>query len=204
MEWPERIDVSTPATLAHVLRTWAETRPEAHAYAFVDEHGEERATLTFAELDARASLVAARLLRHASGGERALLVFEPGLEFLVALFACFYAGVIAVPVEFTIPVTADITQHHGFVHGSVLGFMADSACAWAATSVAGYVLTSEYKINLLAPAVGTRLIGRGYVVRAGGRQVICRADVFVEKGGEERMVATALATIVKISLEKPK
>src|SRR6266536_1374910 len=79
-------------------------------------------------------------------------------------------------MEFTIPVTADITQHDGFVHGAVLGFMADSACAWAATSVAGYVLTSEYKINLIAPAVGTRLIGRGYVVRAGGRQVICRAD----------------------------
>lgn len=103
-------------------------------------------------------------------------------------------------VELTIPVTADVTQHHGFVHGTVVGFMADSACAWAAASVAGDVVTSEYKINLIAPAVGTRLIGRGYVVKALGRQVVCRADVFVEKGGEERIVATALATIAKMSI----
>jgi uncharacterized protein (TIGR00369 family) len=103
-------------------------------------------------------------------------------------------------VELTIPVTAEITQHHGFVHGTVVAFMADSACAWAAASVAGDVVTSEYKINLIAPAVGARLIGRGHVVKALSRQVVCRADVFVEKGGEERVVATALATIAKMSV----
>ncbi len=102
-------------------------------------------------------------------------------------------------VELVVPITKSLTQHHGFVHGVVVGFVADSACAWAAASVAGDVVTSEYKINLIAPAVGERLIGRGSVIKSINRHVICRADVFVEKAGQERIVATALATIVKMS-----
>jgi uncharacterized protein (TIGR00369 family) len=103
-------------------------------------------------------------------------------------------------VELVVPITRELTQHHGFVHGVVVGFVADSACAWAAASVAGDVVTSEYKINLMAPAVGERLIGRGSVIKSISRQVICRADVFVEKNGQERIVATALATIAKLSV----
>jgi uncharacterized protein (TIGR00369 family) len=103
-------------------------------------------------------------------------------------------------VELVVPITAELTQHHGFVHGVVVGFVADSACAWAAASVAGDVVTSEYKINLMAPAVGDRLIGRGKVIKAISRQVICRADVFVENNGQERIVATALATIAKLAV----
>ena len=103
-------------------------------------------------------------------------------------------------VELTVPITRDLAQQHGYVHGTVVGFVGDSACAWAAASVAGDILTSEYKINLIAPAVGERLIGRGSVIKSIGRQIVCRADVFVEKCGRERIVATVLATIAKISL----
>lgn len=103
-------------------------------------------------------------------------------------------------VELVVPVTPELTQHHGFVHGTVVGFVADSACAWAAASVAGDVVTSEYKINLIAPAVGERLIGRGSVIKSTSRQVVCRAEVFVEKAGTERIVAVVLATIAKMSL----
>ena len=103
-------------------------------------------------------------------------------------------------VELTVPITKEVTQHHGYVHGTVVGFVGDSACAWAAASIAGDIVTSEYKINLIAPAVGERLIGRGSVIKSINRQVICRADVFVEKGGRERIVATVLATIAKMSL----
>jgi uncharacterized protein (TIGR00369 family) len=102
-------------------------------------------------------------------------------------------------VEISVPITKSLTQHHGFVHGVVVGFVADSACAWAAASVAGDVVTAEYKINLIAPAVGERLIGRGSVIKSISRQVICRADVFVEQAGRERLVATALATIAKVA-----
>jgi uncharacterized protein (TIGR00369 family) len=101
-------------------------------------------------------------------------------------------------VEILLPVQPRFAQHHGFVHGSIVGFMADTACAWAAASVAGDVVTAEYKLNLLAPAVGEALIARGTVVKAGTRQVVARADVFTTRGGAERMVATALATIVRV------
>jgi uncharacterized protein (TIGR00369 family) len=100
-------------------------------------------------------------------------------------------------VELTVPVSEKILQHHGFAHGAIIAFMADSACAWAAASVAGDVVTMEYKVNLLAPAVGTMLLARGSVIKASSRQVVCRADVFSIKDGAERMVATSLATIAK-------
>ena len=101
-------------------------------------------------------------------------------------------------VELTVPISDSLKQHHGFAHGAVVGFVADSACAWAAASVAGDVVTSEYKLNLLAPAVGDAIIGRGQVIKDSARQVVCRADVFGVKEGAERLVATALATIAKV------
>jgi uncharacterized protein (TIGR00369 family) len=101
-------------------------------------------------------------------------------------------------VDLTVPVNDQMKQHHGFVHGAVIGFVADSACAWAAASVAGDVVTSEYKLHLLAPAVGESILGRGYVVKESSRQVVCRADVFALKNGTERLVGTALATIAKM------
>lgn len=52
-----------------------------------------------------------------------------------------------------VPIDTRVTQHHGFVHGGVVGAIADNACAWAAASVAGDVVTVEYKVNLLAPAL---------------------------------------------------
>lgn len=101
-------------------------------------------------------------------------------------------------VEVRLPVQPRFAQHHGFVHGSIVGFMADTACAWVAASVAGDVVTSEYKLNFLAPALGDEIVARGTVVKAGARQVVVRADVFAVKDGAERIVATALATIARV------
>ncbi|MDT4839926.1 hypothetical protein FQZ97_737300 [compost metagenome] len=89
-------------------------------------------------------------------------------------------------------------QHHGFVHGAIVGFMADSACAWAAASLAGDVVTAEYKLNLLAPAKGERLWARGRVLKGGGRTLVVQADVFAVEQGQEKQVAVALATIAKV------
>lgn len=102
-------------------------------------------------------------------------------------------------VELSVLTDRRLVQHHGFIHGAVVSFVADSACAWAAASVAGDVVTAEYKINLLAPAVGSRLIGRGHVIEASPRQVVCRADVFIERAGIERLVATALGTVAPLA-----
>lgn len=97
--------------------------------------------------------------------------------------------------ELHVAMRRELAQHHGFAHGAVIGCIADSACAWAAGSIAGDVVTAEYKINLLAPAVGDKLIGRGYVVRPGRTMIVARSEVAAVKGDRERIVAVALATI---------
>lgn len=100
--------------------------------------------------------------------------------------------------ELIVPLRAELTQHHGFAHGALVAFLADSACAWTAASVVGDVVTSEYKLNLVAPAIGDHLIGRGSVVHTSRRQVITQANVYASKDGAEKLVATALATIARI------
>ncbi|KVE29287.1 hypothetical protein WS67_05375 [Burkholderia singularis] len=86
------------ASLVDVLAQKARDQPADRAYVFVDESGAEQQALTFAELDALAGKLAVRLAGAAPSGERALLAFPPGLEFIVAFFACLKAGLIAVPI----------------------------------------------------------------------------------------------------------
>ena len=101
--------------------------------------------------------------------------------------------------ELTLAVRPDMTQHHGFAHGAIVGLMADNACAWAAASVAGDVVTGGYTINFLAPATGTRLRARGEVIKSGKRQVIVRAEVWSEsEDAEPVLAAVAQATIVPL------
>lgn len=97
--------------------------------------------------------------------------------------------------ELVIPLKEQLTQHHGFAHGAVVGAAADNACAWAAASLAGDVVTSSYSLHLLAPALGERLRAHGKVIKKGKRQLTVRADVFAEQGDEVKLVATALASI---------
>jgi uncharacterized protein (TIGR00369 family) len=100
--------------------------------------------------------------------------------------------------EILLDLRPELTQHHGFAHGGVIGALADNACAWAAASVAGDVVTSSYTLHFLGPALGERLRAKGRVIRAGKRQATVQADVFAEKGGESKLVATALATIARV------
>ncbi len=100
--------------------------------------------------------------------------------------------------ELQLPIRPELTQHHGFAHGAVVGCVADNACAWAAASVVGDVVTAEYKLHLLAPAIGDRLVGRGRVIRASSRLVTASSDVYAVKDGKERHVATMLATIMPV------
>lgn len=99
--------------------------------------------------------------------------------------------------EIVMTVRPDMTQHHGFAHGAIVGLMADNACAWAASSAVGDVVTGSYTINFLAPAKGERLRSRGTVIKAGKRQVIVRADVWAESDAADPvLVAVAQATVV--------
>lgn len=99
--------------------------------------------------------------------------------------------------EFRIGIQDNLMQHLGSVHGGVLGYAADTALTFAAGIAYGIpVITSEFKINFLRPAIGEALIARGYVVYKGRTQAVTRCDVFVLKAGEEKLCATAQGTIV--------
>jgi uncharacterized protein (TIGR00369 family) len=102
-------------------------------------------------------------------------------------------------VEIRFPFHASLTQQNGFVHAGAITSILDSACGYAALSVApeGHdVLSVEFKVNLLSPAVGEEFCARGQVKRAGKTLIVCAADAFARKDGREKMVATMLATII--------
>lgn len=104
-------------------------------------------------------------------------------------------------VEIELPCRTDLTQQHGFVHAGVVTALADTACGYAAFTLmpAGTgVLSVEYKINLLAPAQGERLVARGRVVRPGRTLTVCAAEVFACQAAEESLVATLLGTMMTV------
>lgn len=85
-------------TVSEVLQRWAAERPEQEALSFLHNGEVIREMLTYSELDARARRVAHALRAQGCEGERVLLVYPSGIDFVVALFGCLYAGAIAVPV----------------------------------------------------------------------------------------------------------
>ena len=94
-----------------------------------------------------------------------------------------------------------VSQQHGFVHAGAVSAIADSAAGYAALSLmppGRGVLTTEFKINLVAPAAGERIIARGEVVKAGRTLTLAQAKVFAEAGGQEKLVALLTATLMAI------
>ena len=104
-----------------------------------------------------------------------------------------------VEIEFAFQPT--LTQQNGFVHAGAITSILDSACGYAALSVAPEgcdVLSVEFKVNLLAPAVGEHFVARAHVKRAGKTLIVCAADCFARKGADEKIVATMLGTIMAL------
>ncbi len=102
-------------------------------------------------------------------------------------------------VTIELPVRDDLTQQHKFVHGGVVGMIGDSAGGYAAFTLMpaeASVLTVEYKINMLAPAKGERLIARGEVLKPGRTLSIVRADVYGLEAGRETLVASMQQTLM--------
>jgi len=107
-------------------------------------------------------------------------------------------------VEIRFPFNSKLTQQNGFVHGGAVTSIMDSACGYAALSIASEdseVLAVEFKVNLLAPGVGESFVARGSVKRAGKRLAVCTADAFAVQAGEEKLIATMLATMMKMDLK---
>jgi uncharacterized protein (TIGR00369 family) len=117
------------------------------------------------------------------------------MKHLAAELALLGAG----QAEIHVPFRVELTQQHGYFHAGVSGTIADSACGYAAYTLMpadSSVLTVEFKMNLLAPAEGEKLVARARVLRSGRTLKICVADVFVQKNGTEIHCATMLATIM--------
>ncbi len=101
--------------------------------------------------------------------------------------------------ELALPFRPEFAQHNGFLHGALVGFLIDYACAWAGGSMsAGPVVTSQFQVNFVAPGLGDRFIGIGEVVKAGKRQYVTRAEAFAETEGERKLIAIGSATIVPL------
>ena len=86
--------------------------------------------------------------------------------------------------EIALPYRAELTQQRAYVHGGILGMIADSACGYAAYSLmpaTSSLVTVEYKINILAPARGD-LVARGQVLRPGRTLTVTRAEVYMADG----------------------
>jgi uncharacterized protein (TIGR00369 family) len=86
--------------------------------------------------------------------------------------------------EISLPYRADLTQQKGFVHGGIIGMIADSAAGYAAYSLmppSASLVTVEYKMNILAPARGA-LVARGKVIKSGRTLTVARAEVYADDG----------------------
>jgi acyl-CoA synthetase (AMP-forming)/AMP-acid ligase II len=86
------------STLVEILRWRALRQPELRIYTFLFDGEAEGDHLTHAGLDSRARSIGALLQSYRAGGERALLLYPAGLEFIAAFFGCLYGGVVAVPL----------------------------------------------------------------------------------------------------------
>ena len=130
-----------------------------------------------------------KLLEHG----RQILGQQPFSVLLGSKLTAFETG----RAELRLPIRADLKQQHGFVHGGVVSYLADNALTYAGGSIfpGQGVVTSEFKINYLRPAIGEALVARASVIHAGKTQIVCRCDIHAVVGEEEKLCAVAQGTI---------
>ncbi len=93
----------------------------------------------------------------------------------------------------------EVAQQHGYVHAGIVGAIADSAGGYAGFTLFppdASVLTVEFKLNLLAPAAGERLVAEGFVVKPGRTLAITRGEVHAEGAGKRTLVALMQQTLM--------
>jgi uncharacterized protein (TIGR00369 family) len=93
----------------------------------------------------------------------------------------------------------EVSQQHGYVHAGILATLVDSAGGYAAFTLFGQdcsILTVEYKLNVLAPAQGERIVAEGFVVKPGRTLAITRGEVHAEQAGKRSLVAIMQQTLM--------
>lgn len=102
-------------------------------------------------------------------------------------------------VEISLPFRKELSQQHGYFHAGVVATVADSSAGYAAFSLmppGSSVLSIEFKVNLIAPAAGQRLVARGKVVRSGRTITVCQMEAEVEKDGQRTVCMVGQATMM--------
>lgn len=120
-----------------------------------------------------------------------------GRQKAMALIGAKLASVEPGATEITLAYREDLTQQKGFVHGGIIGMIADTACGYAAFSLmpaGSSLVTVEYKINILASARGS-LVARGEVVKTGRTLTVTRGEVYAEDG---KHIATMQQTLMML------
>lgn len=104
-------------------------------------------------------------------------------------------------VDIVLPYRESLTQQNGYVHAGILTTVADTACGYAAYTLmpdGSEILSVEFKVNLLRPAAGETFLAEARVVKAGKTLTVTRADVYGLTAGETKLVATMLATMIRL------
>jgi len=115
------------------------------------------------------------------------------------------AGLVSVApgeVVIDLPFREDLTQQHGYLHAAIVTAIVDSACGFAAYSLMppeAAVLTIEFKVNFLAPAVGTKFVAHGRVMKAGRTVTVTTGDVIAETDKGPKQIATMIATVMTVT-----
>ncbi|MBA0051675.1 PaaI family thioesterase [Streptomyces sp. AJS327] len=104
-------------------------------------------------------------------------------------------------VHIALPSRPEVTQQDGYFHAGATSAIADSAGGYAAFTLFpedSSVLTVEYKVNLLAPAVGEYLEAVGTVLRSGRTLTVCQLEVAAVREGTRKAVAAGQQTLIRV------
>lgn len=128
---------------------------------------------------------------------RASFARQPAMALIGARMSAIEPG----RCEIELPFRADLTQQKGYLHGGIVGMIADTACGYAAFSLmpaSASLVTVEYKINILAPGRGERLRACAKVIKPGRTLSITRGEVYAEQGDEQTLCAVMQQTLMML------
>jgi uncharacterized protein (TIGR00369 family) len=127
---------------------------------------------------------------------------QPAMRTLGISIAALDAG----EAELSMPYSASLAQHSGFIHAGIITTALDTACGMAAFTLRppqSGILTVEFKTNLLNPAKGERFRFRASVVKPGRTPTVCEAKAFAIQDGIETLVAAMAGTLMALPQRDP-
>ena len=105
-------------------------------------------------------------------------------------------------VQIELPFSPTLSQQHGYLHAGATTSIVDSACGYAAlthTPAGAEIVTAEFKLNLLRPAIGQRFVATGKVVNAGRSLIVCTGEVHAMAGDSRKLIALMQATMAVVA-----